>query len=278
MGEVGGAHHAVDGASEESLLRGFGRAVGGALLFAVPVMMTQEIWRFAHTASRLRLALLVVLGTALVVALCRTFGTGQPGFGARAYVTDAGVAFVAAALTTGLVLVALGVIRPLHDWREVFATVGLEVLPAAIGASFARSQLGAGARGPRASGYGHELFLMIAGAVVLSASIAPTREVVLLAVRTRAVGAVAVVVLSLGVMHGFVYLLGFKGQPKDDRSAVRTFATLTVVGYTLALGVAALLLWTFGRLDGLGAAPAASEIVVLGLPASLGAAAARLVL
>lgn len=56
------------------------------------------------------------------------------------------------------------------------------------------------------------------------------------------------------------------------------FLPFTLVGYALALAVSGYLLWTFGRFDGLGAAQVLTQIVVLALPASIGAAAARLIL
>jgi uncharacterized membrane protein len=50
------------------------------------------------------------------------------------------------------------------------------------------------------------------------------------------------------------------------------------MGYLLALLLSAWLLWTFGRLDGLSAINGLKAAMVLGLPAAIGAAAARLIL
>ena len=46
----------------------------------------------------------------------------------------------------------------------------------------------------------------------------------------------------------------------------------------LALAISLYALWTFGRTDGLAAAPMLMATVVLAFPASIGAAAARLIL
>jgi uncharacterized membrane protein len=46
----------------------------------------------------------------------------------------------------------------------------------------------------------------------------------------------------------------------------------------VALVAAAVLLWAFGRFDGAGTAGSVRQVVVLGFPAVLGAAAARLLL
>ncbi|MDK3255779.1 TIGR02587 family membrane protein [Blastococcus capsensis] len=263
---------------DQELAKGVGRALAGALLFALPLLMTMEFWRLAHTVERYRLALLVVVTVLLVLGLNRSFGSGPDGVGVGGYLADAGVALLAAAVAATVVLGTLGVIDPLRDWRAALSVIAMETLPAAIGASYARSQLGQGSRRPAGTGYGHEVFLMTAGAVVFAANIAPTEEVVLLAADAGPVRVVLLVVLSLVLMHGFVYAVGFGGQEKATSGLVRSFLTLTVVGYAAAFAVSAYILWTFGRFDGTGLTMAVSQTVVLALPGSIGAAAARLIL
>lgn len=260
------------------LARGVGRAFGGALLFALPLMMTMELWRLAHTVERYRLALLVVTTVALVIALSRYFGTGPGGVGVGGYLADAGVALLVAAAATALVLTVMGVIDPLRGWQDALEVTAIEALPAAVGASYARSQLGQGSRRREPDRYGHEVFLMAAGAVVFAANIAPTEEVVLMAARMSTVGTGLLVVLSLVVMHGFVYTVGFRGQERSTGGFVGSFLTLTVVGYAAAFAVSAYVLWTFGRFDGTSADVVVARTVVLAFPASVGAAAARLIL
>ncbi|MDT0276137.1 TIGR02587 family membrane protein [Blastococcus goldschmidtiae] len=260
-----------------NLFRGVGRAFGGALLFSLPLLMTMELWQLGHTVDRFRLGLLVLLTALLVLGLARVFGAGAGGTGFTGHLVDTGVALLVAVIAAGLVLTVLAVVNPIGDWQDAVSVVAIEALPAAIGASYARSQLGEGSQKGEAAGYQHELFLMAAGAVVFAANIAPTEEVVLLAAKMSEVHTAALVVLSVVFMHGFVYSVGFKGQEHADRP-VHAFVTLTVVGYVIALAISAYVLWTFGRFDGLGMVAIVSETVVLALPASLGAAAARLIL
>ncbi|MGY1713902.1 TIGR02587 family membrane protein [Geodermatophilus sp. SYSU D01106] len=260
------------------LLQGTGRALGGALLFASPIFMTMEVWQLGLVVPRYRLALLTLATVVLVLLLTRFFGATTAREGWRGIVTDAGIAVVMAAVAATLVLTALAVLSPLPEWRDALSVLAIELLPAAVGASYARGQLGRTARPSRVTGYADELLLMVAGAVVFSANIAPTEEVVLLAARTGPWHALALVGLSLALMHGFVYSVGFKGQEAPTGGVLRTFVVFTVVGYVLTVAVSAYLLWTFGRLDGTGAGAALTQCVVLALPGSLGAAAARLVL
>ena len=56
------------------------------------------------------------------------------------------------------------------------------------------------------------------------------------------------------------------------------FLRFTIVGYVAALLTSAFVLWVFGRFDGVPFAEAVQAIVVLGFPAAVGAAAARLLL
>lgn len=240
--------------------------------------MTMEIWGLGLSIPRYRLALLLVATVLLVVFLSQHFGAGMPGVGWPGYLADAGVAFVMAAVAAALVLGVLTVIEPLQDWQDALSITGLAMLPAAVGASFARSQLGMGGRRTPTTTYGGELLLMAAGAVVFAANIAPTEEVVLLAAGIDPWHPVVLVVLCLLLMHGFVYWVGFRGQEPAVGGVLRSFLTLTVVGYAIALAMSAYLLWTFGRFDGVGPAMAVTQAVVLALPASLGAAAARLIL
>lgn len=257
------------------LSRTFGRAVGGALLFAMPVLMTMEVWRLALTVDRYRLVALVA-GTVLLVAGL-TWHLGRAEAGWQASLVDAGVAFVAAAAAAGAILTVLDVLDWIRAWQDAVSVLGLALLPAAVGASYARSQLGGTSGSSRGSGYGYELFLMVAGAVVFATSLAPTEEIVLLAAKMTPWHTLVLVGVSLALMHAFVYQLGFAGQ-EDDHGPLLSFAVFTVVGYALALTVSAYLLWTLGRFADTGLLTVVTESVVLTLPASLGAAAARLIL
>jgi uncharacterized membrane protein len=105
----------------------------------------------------------------------------------------------------------------------------------------------------------------------------PAREAVLVAAKAGATGALALVGLELAIMRAFVYKIGFKGGSTLD-GFLRAFVRLTLVGFAIAVTISAHLLWTYGRFDGTALMPGIAQIVVLALPASLGAASARLIL
>ena len=89
------------------------------------------------------------------------------------------------------------------------------------------------------------------------------------------VHALALVAISMFALHALVCTIGFAGHDADEHGGL-AFAHFTLAGYGLALLVSLYVLWTFGRLEGQGINEVVRSVVVLGFPASLGAAAARL--
>src|SRR3546814_19401144 len=84
-------------ASDSSgVVAGLGRAFGGALIFALPMLMTMEMWWLGFYADRFRLALLLMLNFHLLVMLSRRAGfeatrRGTAGLRAGARVEETGV-------------------------------------------------------------------------------------------------------------------------------------------------------------------------------------------
>lgn len=260
------------------LVKGLGRAFGGALLFALPLFMTMEIWQLAAGMSRSRLILLCLLTIVLAFALERHLGLRRGESGSPlASLVDTVIALSAGVAAASVVLGLLAVLDRVAAWEEAVAVVALEALPATLGASFARSQMGLGSTGRTRGGYGRELFLMTAGATVFAANVAPTEEVVLLAGTMEPVHAIGLVGLELVLMHVFVYAVDFKGGSTGHGFA-RVLLPYTMVGYVIACAVSAYFLWSFGRFDGTGLGHILIETLVLALPATIGAAAARLIL
>ena len=271
------------------------RAAGGALLFSLPLLMTMEMWRLGFTMEPHRLAVLLAVSLPVLVGLARFSGFNEPA-GLLDEAVDACVAVAVGAGVSAVTLAALAVIGdgPV-SWAEAAGKVILQTVPAAMGAVFAASQLGnPGEDGGKpedsdedetaahrdAAAYGRELFLMLAGALFLAFSVAPTEEVVLLVHMTGPWRAMLIAVASVAVMHAFVYVVQFRGQHRapDGVSAWGVFARLTVVGYAICLLLSLFCLWVFGRADGMAWGQLAVAAVLLSLPAAVGAAAARLIL
>lgn len=267
---------------------GLARAAGGALLFALPLWMTEETWHLAYTVAPGRLALFVALACPFLVALSHVSGF-EPTVGLVDDVVDAAVAWAVGFATGAAGMALLGLIGPDTSWREATGRLALLALPGSIGALLAQSQFntdrggaedGGNAKSGRPATYASQLLLVLAGAVFLAFNIAPTHEVLLVALVITPWHALALLAVSLGVMHAFVYALRFTGgePPGPETPALSAFARYTLPGYAIALGVSALVLWTFGRFAGTDQALAVRMIIVLGFPAAAGAAAARVIL
>ena len=135
----------MDGARPEALAKGVGRAFAGALLFSLPILMTMEMWQLGVGIDRWRLALLLLATVALAVAMESYLGMRKGrSTGLVASAVDAGIAFLVGLATAAAVLTVLSVVQPVRTWDEALSIVAIQALPATVGASFARSQLGNG--------------------------------------------------------------------------------------------------------------------------------------
>lgn len=268
--------------AERTYAIGLARAFGGALLFSLPMLMTMEMWDLGVHMSRLRLALLLVLMLPLLVGLAFYLGF-EAATSLLDAVLDAFVAIAVAAMLSAAILAVFGTLGPEHTAREWIGRIALQSIAGSIGALLAQSQFGREARDDdnrREGGDFAEYFFMAAGALFLSTNVAPTEEVELIAHMMTPWHALALVIISVTLMHAFVYAVEFRGQHvrAEHVSFFGEFVRFTVLGYLLALAISAFLCWCFGRFDGLGAGEMLRVAIVLGFPASIGAAAARLVL
>ncbi len=270
---------AATASGDTSFGAGLARAFGGALIFAFPILMTMEMWELGFHMERWRLALFLALGLPLVFGLAYHAGFRK----AKGRIDDLMDALAALAVGYIVSFVMLSLFG-LIDWTAPLETtvgkVSLQAVPAALGAVRARKQFadagGDGGEDDHVASYHGELFLMAAGALFLAFNVAPTEEMVLISLLMSASHTVALMALSLLLLHLLVYRLGFAGQESHE-GHVRAFFEFTLPGFAIALIVSLYVLWTFGRIDNLAPMEIVSTMIVLGLPASLGAALARLV-
>ena len=267
----------LDAAQEETYARGLLRAAAGALIFGFPLLMTMEMWALGFHMGRLRLALFIGVIALVVFGLSRFAGFRDETDIFDDLLDSAAAVLVGAGVAAAMLLL-MGVIGVHTPFREALGAVAVQAAPASIGAILANRQLQAPAPdAPREdrAGYLGQLFLMTAGALFFAFAVAPTEEMILIGFKMTAWHAIALVTASLLVLHLLVFTVGFAGQEQRESHA-QAFAHFTLPGYGVALLVSLYILWTFGRLDG-GLSDAVRAVAVLGFPAALGAALARLV-
>src|SRR5690606_10962597 len=142
-----------------------------------------------------------------------------------------------------------------------------------IGALLARSQLGSERRDEeeqQEETYWSEMFLMAVGALFLGFNVAPTEEMILISYQMTPWHAVGLVLLSLLVMHGFIFAVAFRGGTELTPQTPwwNAFIRFTLPGYMLALMVSLYILWTFGRTDDTSLEQVITATIVLGFPSS----------
>lgn len=263
-------------------LRDLGRAAGGAIIFSMPILMTMEMWSLAYSIDSYRLALLIIVSVPLLTELSHQIGFEET-TRLRDDLVDALFALFVGTVVAVLMLVCFSVIEPNMSAREIIGKAAIQIVPAALGALLARSQFGTRPEDnvkDKDETYLGELFLMGVGALFLGFNVAPTEEIALISYRLTPWHALSLVLVSLLIMHGFVFAVGFRGgsQLDEHTSAWSAFIRLTVPGYLLALLISIYVLWTFERLADFSLAQTLLTAIVLSVPCSVGAAAARLIL
>lgn len=273
----------VASVSNETYAIGLTRAFGGAVIFAFPLLMTMEMWDLGFAMDRQRLALFLAVSLPLLFGLSYYSGFRET-FGWLDDLLDALAALAVGFVAALILLVLFGVVTSDDGLPEAAGKVGLQAVPAAIGALLARRQLRGGDKGDpaapeeeaeRREGYFSQLFLMGAGALFVAFNVAPTEEVALIAYQSTPWHSLALMAVSVGSLHLIVYTVGFAGQHEHE-SQWQALLHYTLPGYAIALAIGLYVLWTFGRTDGAPLQDAAAAAVVLGFPGALGAAAARL--
>jgi putative integral membrane protein (TIGR02587 family) len=265
---------------------GLGRAFAGALIFAISLFMTMEMWWLGFYLNHFRFALFLTVNAILLIGLARVRGFKQQvSWGGS--IIDAFVGYAVGFITGAGFLYLFGAINFSMPWSEIVGKIALQSIPGSIGALLARSQLG-GAGGQEQQkeaqkqhfSYTRELFLMVAGALFVGFTVAPTEEIVLIAYQINPWIAIGLVLVSLVIVHTVVYLVNFYGQEQvpEHMGFWGVFLHFSVVGYALVFLTSLYVLWTFGRLGGTSLYPIVVMTIVLSVPGALGAAAARLIL
>jgi putative integral membrane protein (TIGR02587 family) len=263
---------------------GLARAFAGAILFGLPLLMTMEMWFLGISVHPGRLLTFLCVNFVILVGLSR-FGGFERTDTLAEDVMDALAACGVGILGSAAVLWLLAIVDGSMPIDEIAGKIAIQSVPASFGAMIARKQLGSGETAAdeeaaiRGAGYGGQLFLMAAGALFLAFNVAPTEEMILIAYMMSTWHLLALVAISVLLLHLFVYRIGLAGQKAmpEGVGGPRTFLIYSIPGYGIALAVGLFVLWTFGRTDGTAVDQIAATMAVIAFPGALGAAIARLV-
>ena len=160
-----------------------------------------------------------------------------------------------------------------------------------IGVSIGKAQLGSSTEDKEKKGQQQEkkgsrdsmwgiAALAVCGSIVVGSNVAPTQEILLLGVESEPIHILSMAILSVLLSVVIVYFSDFKGTAKNRGKGTAAYDMLfgSSVCYLVALFVSAFLLWFFGRFEGMSLWVCVAQVIVLGVPASLGASAGRLLI
>lgn len=267
-------------------LREYARGIAGGLLFSLPMLYTMEVWWTGFTASPERLLIGLASTYALLLLYNRYAGLHEDASWheiAFDSVEELGLGLLLSATLLWLV----GQIGAGMSTEEIVGKILVEGLAVAIGVSVGTAQLGddaddvsQGMEGDRdTSSILRTVALGLCGAIIVAANVAPTDEIVQIASETAPIRLLLGLLLSFGLGVVILNFANFRGGTgMGDLGGLGAVLQSGVVTYAVALVASAFLLWYFGRFAAATPILACAEIVVLGLPATLGASAGRLLL
>lgn len=277
-----------------SSLREYGRGIAGGLLFSLPMLYTMEMWQFGFILAPARLLLFALASFVLLLGYNRYAGLHQNASWLEVAidsVEEMGIGIVLSALF----LTLLGQITRDIALSEAVGKSVVAGMTVAIGVSVGTAQLGAPQEGAdaedeqqggdarpgeRPSPFHEQLVIAFIAAILVAGNIAPTDEIEILGMHLGPLNLAGLAILSLGLI---ALILFFSDFARAGRHVPESITPTTIIGrsasfYVVALLVSALMLWFFGRFEGAGLMQCLSATLVLGLVASFGASAGRLLL
>lgn len=265
----------------------FIRAFSGAYIFGIPLLFTMEMWWIGEHASAWHL--LIFLGVALVANFGLTYAAGFKRESSFSTTIDEAIDAVAVGFVGAtIMLVILNQVRFGQALDTMLGKITIQAVPLSIGASVANQVFGSreGDRSRNGKNNGHQLKRWQAlfsdvgataiGGVFIGASIAPTEEIPMIAAALDYWHLIAVVTFSLLLSYGIVFASGFDGT-QDDGPFQHPF-TETMLAYVVSITISLAALYLFGQIsfdDPL--LSIVEQVIVLGVPTTVGGAAGRLV-
>ncbi|MCP9492935.1 MAG: TIGR02587 family membrane protein [Pyrinomonadaceae bacterium MAG19_C2-C3] len=281
--------------------REYARGIAGGLLFSLPLLYTMEMWFAGLTARPARLIGYVLVTYVLLLGYNRYAGLREDASFAEVAidsVEEMGLGLVIAAV----VLWLCGRLTGEMTNAEIVNQIVVEAMTVAIGVSVGTAQLGgegqteSGERNdedkPRDDNDGAEqqspkdevsfsgqLVIAMCGAVLFAANVAPTEEILVIAIESSPLKLLGLSILSLVFGALILTYSEFRGADKFVRVSGARFVLMNAfITYAVALLASALILWFFGRFDGESLEICVAQTVVLGVAGAFGASAGRLLL
>lgn len=275
------------------------RGVCGGFLFGMPLLYTMEVWWIGSSVSPSRLLFVLLVTLMVVYLLSRTEGFRKiKAANEREAIGDTVEAVAIGLVCALLMLIVLRQITFETRLSEALGKVIFESVPFSLGVALANQLLSDSggddaavgdqpARSERFFPEGNlnettaDVGATLIGAMIIAFSIAPTDEVTVLVAAVQGPWLLLTVLVSLLLSYGIVFQADFtrQGQRRLQTGLFQSPLSETLLSYLVSLLAAALMLSFFGQID-----PGAPwdltfrQVLILGLPATVGGAAGRLAL
>lgn len=278
-------------------LQEYGRGVAGGLIFSLPLLFTMELWEASFVLHPGRLALYPLATFALLLAYNRFAGLRDEEATwwecAIDSVEEMGLGLVLAAW----VLWLNGNLDAPTDWLESVGKIVMCGMSVAVGVSVGTAQLGANQsdsedeeqnedekkdeenrKNERDNDFLSQMALAFCGAVLIAANIAPTEEALVVAEKISHLKLLLIALFSMALGAYVLLFSEFRGAAQFAPNSGFYRVRAVISTYAVALTASASTLFFFGRFDGETWQICLAQTVVVGLAATLGASAGRLLL
>lgn len=276
-------------------LRAILRGAAGSFLFGIPLLYTVEVWAIGSSTDSLRLLYVQAVTFVVVLLLTQVEGfrrslTINPLETVLESIEALGIGIICAVIA----LILLRRITLETPLSEALGKLIFEGVPFSLGVTLARSTLER-RRSQRRTLSSEQSLLpatfrdilrdtlvdidaTLIGAIVIAFSIAPTEEIPIIAAALPPLWLLLIMAASVLISYIIVFASGFTDRrERAQRGLLLSPPTETLVAYIVVLIASALMLIFFQQLSSndpwqewLG------NIIVLGLPASVGGAAGRI--
>ena len=266
------------------------RAVGGGLFIGLPLLFTMEMWAHSFLLPSWKIVVLIAVAFVIVVGYSAVSGFRRERTWAELLV-DSVETLGIAAVVSAVALLLLGRIGIETGIRDAVGKIALETIPVAFGVALAGNALASpdedaedaadqGSSVGDGAGVGTfgRLFVGAGAAIVFALNIAPTEEPMLLGIEADWWLLLMVVPATLAMTFAIVFHADFRGgrSLEGGDSPLDHPIGETLAAYAVSLLVSLILLWAFGRTDGVSASVIVGQTIMLAVVASFGAAAGRL--
>lgn len=265
----------------------YGRGIVGGLIFSLPLIFTMEVWWSGFIASPGSLISAIIVTFILLLGYNRYAGMRKDTtFFDLCWdsVEEIGLAFI----VSFIFLYLIGEISFNMSFDEIFGKIVIESMIVAIGISVGTAQLGASDSGDSGMDDDDEdknaepeflgiVILSICGATLFASSMAPTDEVMEIAIASSSIRLLLIAALSLLLSLVILHFSEFRGSSSEKTSMTAVIRT-TTINYLIAVIISFILLLFFGRVIDYGYQVILAQVIVLSLPATMGASAGRLLI